>query len=718
MKKLLINLILIFCSLTAFAQQPTEPDHNKLNRSKAHAIDHYKLASQYYQNDAQCYLNNIPFFECSDKAIEEVYYYRWKLYKAHIRKVDPPYNYVVTEFICGWGAEPYSTTNAATGFHIREGRWLKDNRVLDGYISYLYKENKSLGYSENIADGAYGRYLVNSDSAFVTGLTGYMEKVFDQWQGHYDPAKHLYYIEPIADASEYTIASIDAAGGKGGVIEKDSISGYTGDFSQMKHGFFGGDAFRPTFNTYMVANALAISKLEAMKGYPVASKTWEAKAQDIRSHIISGLWNDSLCHFTDRHKKETPYVRYWEFIRGRELAGFAPWYYNLPDNTPRYNAAWNHLMDTAKFMGRYGLRTNEPSYPYYMKQIGQFGNIPACQWNGPSWPYQTTQVIGGMANLLNNYTQNIIQPSDYVALLRQYARQHYDNGMLNLQQDYNPDTGKPIVVMTDGNHYNHSTFNDLVITGLCGIRPSEGNTLVINPLVDNSIKYFCLDEVLYHGHQITLVYDADGRKYKLGKGLTMFIDGKKAPLKETRGRYEVKIGAPVIVISSEPPVNLALNIQQLANISRYARPSTLPECKGYPVPSASVNSVPDSLYYAIDGRIWYFPENNMNNWTTLGSTSTTDWYALDFGQTREISSVKLYLYADGKIYGKPDDFSIEYQTNGQWLPVKVKEGNPVNPIENTVNTVVFDKVSAAQIRINFKHGAKGLAVAVAEVECY
>ena len=681
-------------------------------------IDHNKLATQYCVNDAQWYLDNIPFFECSDKKIEEVYYYRWKVYKAHIRKAYPPYFYAVTEFISGWGTEPYSTTNAASGFHIREGRWLKNSNFLNGYIGYLYREEKAGGYSENIADGVWQRYLVNSDSDFITGLSGYMQKVFDQWQGNYDTSKHLYFIQPISDASEYTISSIDAAGGKGGVIEKDSISGYDGDFSQMKHGFFGGDAFRPTFNTYMYANAMAISRIEAMKGGTAQSRMWQEKAQDIRSHLISGLWNDSLQHFIDRHQKATPYVKYWEFIHGRELAGYAPWYYELPENTPKYDAAWSHLMDTTTFLGKYGLRTNEPSYQYYMKQIGHFGKYPACQWNGPSWPYQTTQVIGGAANLLNDYTQDFVATSDYLKLLRQYAEQHYDKGVLNIQQDYDPDRGGPIVVGAEGNHYNHSTFNDLVITGLCGIRPSEGNTLTINPLIDESIKYFCLEDVLYHGHNLTVVYDADGSKYKQGKGLTVFVDGKKAALKESAGKYEVEIGAPVVLHSPEPPVNYALNIQSFVNTTRAVKQKKPVEVKGYPIASASVNSNPDSLYWAIDGRIWYFPENNMNNWTTLGSTSDTDWYALDFGQPREISSVKIYLYADGKFYSAPENFNIEYFDGTQWQPVKETERKPEKPLENAVNTVAFDKVSATQIRINFKHKPQGLAVAVAEVECY
>ena len=87
--------------------------------------DHHKLAFGYFAEDQQWYLENIPFFECSDKEIEKVYYYRWKMYKAHIRSVRDN-AYVITEFInhVPWDREPFCTINAASMHHIYEGRWL------------------------------------------------------------------------------------------------------------------------------------------------------------------------------------------------------------------------------------------------------------------------------------------------------------------------------------------------------------------------------------------------------------------------------------------------------------------------------------------------------------------------------------------------------------------------------------------------------------------
>ena len=69
-----------------------------------------------------------------------------------------------------------------------------------------------------------------------------------------------------------------------------------------------------------------------------------------------------------------------------------------------------------------------------------------------------------------------------------------------------------------GQHYNHSTFIDLVITGICGLIPSDGDQLVIHPL-GTSLDWFVLEDVRYHGHSLTVAWDKQ-------KGLTVTVDGE------------------------------------------------------------------------------------------------------------------------------------------------------------------------------------------------
>jgi hypothetical protein len=644
--------------------------------------DHAKLAKEYYQEDAQWYLDNIPFFECSDKEIEQVYYYRWKLYKAHIRDVGDNM-YVITEFInhVPWDRDPYCTINAASMHHIYEGRWLRDDRYMDGYINYLYQDGgNNRHYSESIADAAYARYLVNADSRFMVKQLDSMQQMYREWSDHFDSTKNLYYIPAMPDATEYTIASIDASGGK--------------------DGFDDGEAYRPTINSYMYGNAMAIARVAAMKGDAETSKEYLQKAASLKTNVEHNLWNDSLQHFTDRFKVDNQFVHYWDFIRGRELAGLIPWYFNLPADDQTYNAAWKHITDTTQLLGKFGLRTNEPSYQYYFKQFVYFGGQRGSQWNGPSWPYQTSQAITAMANFLNNYHQKIITASDYLKILRLYTQQHYlPGGKINLVENYDPNLGGPIVYYYWSNHYNHSSYNNLIITGLCGLRPSESDTLVINPLIDSSIRYFCLGDVLYHGHKLTVAYDRDGTRYKMGKGLTLLVDGKKIELFKMGEKQAIIVGSPILNHSSQQPTDYALNISR----------------KGYPMPSASINAAPDtSLYQAIDGKIWYFPEIT-NRWSTLGSTSKTDWFSIDFGQPREISSIKIYPVVDNRLLAVPDSFVVEIQKDDKWMPIEIKR-QPTKPIGNTENSLFFDKITTPRVRISFAHAQK--QVAISEIECY
>ena len=86
-------------------------------------------------------------------------------------------------------------------------------------------------------------------------------------------------------------------------------------------GFDSGEAFRPTINSYMYGNAMAISRIAEMKGDDATSKEYLQKAINLKTNIEQDLWNDSLQHFTDRFKQNNQYVHYWNFIRGRELSG-------------------------------------------------------------------------------------------------------------------------------------------------------------------------------------------------------------------------------------------------------------------------------------------------------------------------------------------------------------------------------------------------------------
>ena len=74
-----------------------------------------------------------------------------------------------------------------------------------------------------------------------------------------------------------------------------------------------------------------------------------------------------------------------------------------------------------------------------------------------------------------------------------------------------------------GKDYNHSTFCDLVLSGLLGIR-FDGSRLTADPILPESWDHFMVAGLTKDGW--TVLYDRDGTRYGLGPGLRCFRQQK------------------------------------------------------------------------------------------------------------------------------------------------------------------------------------------------
>jgi len=650
------------------------------------ALPRERIARESFGNDAPWFLHNIPFLEIDDAEIQQIYYYRWKLYRAHIREIGPE-GTTVLEFLDNvpWARQPYTDLNDSASFHILEGRWLRDPTTVDNLIDHLYAGGgNDRHFSEAIAAATESSTLVTGDPAPALRNLGAMEAIFNAWDDHFDRSRNLYWIEPLLDATEYTISSIDASGA--GFTDKPSTD-------PNHNGFTGGFAYRPSINSYQYANAMAIARLAAMAGQEDVAAEYRQRAEKIRSAVLDQLWNPEHEHFMDRYQRSTEFVTAGEFIRGRELVGYVPWLYELPPrdgaNAGEYAAAWRHVLSTDELGGARGLRTVEPSYPRYLTQYRyeQSTGKPECQWNGPSWPFQSSQTLTALANLLHDYQQTSITREHYLQLLRQYTHEHMlAPGDPDLQEDYNPDTGVPIVGLERSHHYNHSTYVDLILSGLIGIRPRADDVLEIDPLLpavgDRPIRYFALENVAYHGHDVGVVYDVDGSRYHAGRGLSVFVDGRRAsgpgPL------ADVKI--PLAPKRSRVPVR---RVDLCVN----------PGLPGGPMATASSSSAAAGISEAIDGRLWFFPEI-ANGWSPYAAAKeAASWYAVDLRQSEKIGSVELYFFGDGRQYEAPSAFHLQYRTASGWKEIAGQRRVPRRPLANGENEIVFPAVTTQGVRL-------------------
>ena len=301
---------------------------------------------------------------------------------------------------------------------------------------------------------------------------------------------------------------------------------------------------------------------------------------------------------------------------------------------------------------------------------GHMQDMEECNWAGPSWPYETSRVLTGLARFLSDYppaqaSAAGMTPTHYTRLLRAYARSMTRGSAANgstpwVGENIEPDSGywvarsimyrggngavdpnAPWLPAADNPHvdsvncsvcegtcwdrgwstdgrkcdppgmnqtlakligpcdlgcscvppsasydweahgtvacctwgppqgscdgkkmptgdkdrgkdYNHSTWLDLIIEGLIGIRAALGALLVVRPLADASVSYFALDNLLYHGRNISVLYDPDGARWgaKSGcKGLCVFVDGTMAARADGLERLTVDLTA----LAATPP---------------------------------------------------------------------------------------------------------------------------------------------------------------------
>ena len=469
---------------------------------------------------------NIPLFECPDRDLEEIYYFRWWTYRKHVKQT--PDGFIITEFLppVPWAGK-HNSINCPAGHHFYEGRWLHDPRYLDDYARFWFRGGgEPRKYSFWAADAIYARSLVEGDTRLPRELLPDLIANYQAWEASHLDESGLFWQNDGNDGMEVSI---------------------------------GGSGCRATINSYQYGDAIAISRIAELDGQPELARAWREKATALKALVQARLWDPQAQFYMVLPRGQSTLANV------RELHGYTPWYFNLPD--AEQSVAWRQLMDPLGFYAHFGPTTAEQRHPGFA--VNYHGH--ECQWNGPSWPLATSVTLTALANLLNNYTQEEITRADYWKTFQCYLRSHrfrqlppqptdrpdpssasqsdesrdvkaqlarIESRQPWIDENLNPFTGDWIArtllkqrqQLPDerGKDYNHSTFCDLVITGVAGLRPRGDNRIEINPLLpEGTWDWFCLDRVRYHGRLLTVLWDRDGTRYGRGPGLQLFADGQR-----------------------------------------------------------------------------------------------------------------------------------------------------------------------------------------------
>jgi len=430
---------------------------------------------------------NVPRFECPDPEVEEIYWFRWWALRKQLRKDEVSGRFVFGEFITR--PRPVSS---ALGHHLMEGRWLRDQQYHDDYVLYWFRGNQGgpaerfHRYSQWVQHALWSRWLVTRDTAGLVALLDELVADYEKWEAERMRPDGLFWQNDVWDAME------------------ESISGGR----KVKN-------VRPTISCYMFGNATALASIARLAGRGELAAAYEAKAAKLRALVQDTLWNKELVFFGSVTEALEP-------IAVREQIGFIPWYFQLPETGRGYEAAWRQLTDEKGFKAPFGITTAERRASSFRTR-----GTGTCEWDGAVWPFATSQTLTALGQVLRSGHQDAIGNQDYLDFFLTYTRSHRYDGLPYIGEYLDETTGAWLKGRDPRSYYyNHSTYADLLITGLVGLRPREDNVIEIHPLLPaGTWAWFCLDGIRYGGRDVTVLWDADGSHYGRGAGLQVFVDG-------------------------------------------------------------------------------------------------------------------------------------------------------------------------------------------------
>jgi hypothetical protein len=562
--------------------------------------------------DWDWYTENIPFFDSPDPELNATYFYRWEVLTKHLVYGSPATGYTFTEFIDRpfWSGT-YGAISCPLGHQAHELRWLKDRRIIEDFARYWFETPgaEPRSYSNWYGSAMWATYEVLKDQDLLRKVYPHMESQVAGWtEERWDPEHEMYRWVGAWDGMETNINS------------------------RLTDDEFGGaEGYRPTLNSYLFADFSALARTADLFGDHGKAAEYQLRASALKKRVLEELWDPEREFFFHQfafdekdgiRAKSLTYESgpYAGDPHGRELFGYVPWQFNLPE--PGYEIAWKFLMDPEVFWSRYGPTGVEQGDPQFLV------SPRCCVWSGNAWPYATTQVLAALANLLNDYEQEIVTKADYVSLLQAYTRTHREAGRPYVAEAADPFTGSwsGHNSFYHSEHYLHSGFVDLIITGLVGLRPQAGDTLLVNPLAPEEWEFFALQGVEYHGHDISIVWDRDGARYGGGAGLAVYVNAREAARSPSLSPLAIPLPPPPARPSPNRLNNYAVN-----NDGRH-----------FPFASASSSHPSSPPFYAVDGNRWYHP-SPPNRWVAEGTGPEADWFEVGFGTDRTLTEIRLYF---------------------------------------------------------------------------
>jgi hypothetical protein len=138
----------------------------------------------------------------------------------------------------------------------------------------------------------------------------------------------------------------------------------------------------------------------------------------------------------------------------------------------------------------------------------------------------------------------------------------------------------------------------------------------------------------------------------------------------------------------------------------------------YPKVTASSSGDATSVAKLVDGNYWYHIQP-ANRWTSDASNTDSDWVVLDFGVSRLIDTVKLYVLDDGGKQGisAPSRIDLEFWDGARWAAIPGQSRSPAEPTGHRANVIRFPERKITKLRAVLTHRA-GARCGLTEFEAW
>ena len=693
---------------------------------------------------------NLPYIDVPKKAVQKAIDYRWWLERFNSLDANIPgydYQYPVTiEGVLGYNNAIILTQP----MHLQDTKWLRSPYLAYGQLLSAGNSSQSSAFLDNPGNrnnwnNHYGQYLAEAGyEAFnVIGGGAEVAENFAYYFGHDATGQLEHYGNHIEGRDLIAYRNNYMTGN-----DADTISMHApGTGTWKAHGE----------NAYVWAAADAAAKLYEQLGNTEQAKYYRDLADKIKADVLELMWCEECQKFetyavrptgTQHNANQPNLVKYTESNNYNYFAvGLVP---DDAASVTKYKEALKAFSNGKEF----------PIFPFYT--ANQVHN----------------QEVSGSNNFSNiNFT---VQLRLYESALRTYdkERTYITDDMLAMMAEWMawnvyPDAGDVrypnnnefhnIDGRTYENYYRSWIYHNILgnytylfIEDMAGIQPRSDEKIELSP-IDFSYDHFMVNNVRYHGHDLTVVWDKpdDGKTWynECPEGYSLYIDGTLAfTLKDLAhvvydsATKEISFpdGAVEIVTNNggaaiPTAMNTAITEEKVLNMleksgvhgmtnlaegaevtatftpdkARAASWAEKHRADGSDSTSKAVNETAPDPQAVVDGTTVDMPF-----WGNYGSVNERDSLTLKLSSKQTVDMATLYFYNDRQTngYSEPSKFTVEYWDGEAWQAVRQQTRTPSAPRAN-YNAVYFAPVETDQLRFTFTNKDKGFT-AVTEIQLF